>query len=293
MSFCEISVPILQGATFTAQLDAALQLTQEAHSGPPSCIKAVFIPSDAKQDVEEMSLSISDLVAGDDITFESLDSSFTADEILAKATFDAWREKYGLAPQRAIQPGSGACAKWRHSTHSLEAEIVATGRLSDLIVLSRPKRHEASAWKAFKAALLETGRPTLFVADEVPENVLRHIIVAWNASLEATRAIAAAMPLLARAERVSIFLDSRHSEPRAGTPDIRDHLVAHGISAGMLRPIAEEKSVGAALLKVAAYESATMLVMGAYGHSRVREQLFDGVTWHVIRHSTIPVLMVH
>ncbi len=292
MSYCEISVPILQGTAFSAQLNAALQVARTARSGLSPCIKALFIPAGAKQEAEEMSLSISDLVADDDITFEAADSAMTADEVLAKANFDAWRGKHGLQSGRSGQAGGTISARWRHGMKPLEAEIVSAGRLSDLLVLARPQGGEAAAWRAFEAAVFDTGRPTLFVSDDVPENILAHAVVAWNGSLEATRAIAAAMPLLERAERVSIF-SADQADAAAGGPDVRDHLAAHGIHAGKLHPVTEEKSVGAALLKVAAYESATLLVMGAYGHSRVRERLFDGVTWHVVRHSAVPVLMIH
>lgn len=293
MLFCEIAVPILEGLPFTAQLDAALQLARQAPPVPAPCIKAVFIPSSPQHvDSEEMTLSISDLVADDDITFEDGDSEIGADEVLAKAKFDAWRTAHNLVPGRDREPAGGIRANWHHSINALEAEIIATGRLSDLIVLGRPTQ-ETSARRAFEVAVLETGRPALFVPQEIPENLLGHVVVAWDGSLQATRAIAAAMPLLQKAARVSIFSASDPAEVAVGGPDIRDHFTRHGVHAGRLQSVAERGPIGAALLRVAAYEAATMLVMGAYGDSHVREMLFDGVTRHVIRHSATSVLMVH
>jgi nucleotide-binding universal stress UspA family protein len=289
MTFRKILVPVLQGYAFGAPLNAALQLTR----GVGAQIDAVFIPSSSTQPNLDATISISDLVADSDITFEDSPDDDSADEALARMHFKEWRAAQNLASAHDDKVADSPFAKWRKSHKSIEGEIVANGRLSDLIILNRPNAHEPAKQRAFDAAVFGTGRPTLFVFDEVPDDVLRHVIVAWNGSIEATRAVAAAMPLLKRAARVSIFTAAEHTDLPRGSLDISELLACHGIQPHKLHVVLDEPSIGAALLKAAAYHNATLLVMGAYSHSHVREMLFDGVTLHVVRHGTIPVFMTH
>ena len=290
MTIRRLLVPVLQGYGFGAPLNAALQLTR----GFTSYIDAVFIPSGSTQaSAMEATISISDLVADDDITFEDSPGEDSADEALARAHFKEWRAAHDLASAHEDKLAGMPRATWRKSHNSIETEIVASGRLSDLIVLNRPNAHETAKQRAFDAAVFGTGRPTLFVFDEVPDDMLSHVIIAWNGSIEATRAVAASMPFLIRAARVSIFTAAGRADLLRGSLDIGDLLACHDIQAHKLHVPPDEPSVGAALLKAAAYQSATMLVMGAYSHSRVREMLLDGVTLHVVRHGTLPVFMIH
>jgi len=290
MTIRRILVPILQGCPFNAQLVAALQLTP----GYNPYIDAVFISSSSSQSgTTEASISISDLVADDEITFEDVSSEESADEALARTRFKDWRAAHDLSSSHEGGTAGTPYAIWRRSQKPIENEIASSGRLSDVIVLNRPNAHETMKQKGFDAAVFGTGRPTLFVSDETPDNMLRHIVIAWNGSVEATRAVAAAMPLLERAERVSIFTVRGHSDPPSGGLDLSELLRCHDIQAHKLHVSPDEPSDGEALLKTAAYSGASMLVMGAYGHSRVREMLLDGVTLHVVRHGTMPVLMIH
>lgn len=290
MEIRKVFVPILEDVAFGVQLGAALQFARD----PALSVNAVYIPSQTPYAGQpQATVSISDLVDDDDVSFEDAATDDNANEALARAKFQDWRAAHDLAPNHADKLGGGPRAKWRKSPYSLETEIVASGRLSDLIILNCPDAHEAAKQRAFDVAVFETGRPTLLVFDEIPDDMLRHVLIAWNGSLEATRAVTAAMPLLEKAGRVSIFSATEH----VGTPtahlDLGELLIRHGIQSHKLQAVPGEPSIGAALLKVAAYNGVTMLVMGAYTHSRVREMLLGGVTQHVIRHATIPVLMMH
>jgi nucleotide-binding universal stress UspA family protein len=290
MTIRKILLPVLQGYAFSAQLNAAFQLMH----GPSLLIDAVFIPSSlAHAGGPEATISISDLVADDDITFEDAADEDSADEALARANFKVWRAAHNLASGHTQKVAGVSSATWRRSHNSIETEIIASGRLSDLIILNRPNPHEAPKQRAFDAALFGTGRPALFVFDEIPDDILHHVLIAWNGSIEATRAVAASMPLLERAARVSLFTATGHDDPPRGGLDISELLTCHDVQPHKLHTALDEKSVGAALLKAAAYHGATMLVMGAYSHSHIREMLFDGVTLHVVQHGTIPVLMIH
>jgi nucleotide-binding universal stress UspA family protein len=172
------------------------------------------------------------------------------------------------------------------------APVVARcGRLSDIIVLNRPSFSFASG-EAFDAAVFESGRPTLLVSNTVSRNLLRHMVIAWNGSLEATRAVAGSMTLLHEAQQVSIFttLDEETIEKDL---DLAESLSWHGIHPCYLRPHPGEKSAGEALLRILGEVKPSMLVMGAYTHSRLRETFLGGVTREILAQAEIPVLMMH
>jgi nucleotide-binding universal stress UspA family protein len=121
------------------------------------------------------------------------------------------------------------------------------------------------------------------------------VMVAWNASPEAARAVRAALPLLARAREVEVVeFDDDASSTRSpdGEADMARFLARHGVSASVSRhhPRGE---VGNALLVLAGDRKADLLVMGCYGHSRYREILLGGVSRTVLRRLAVPVLLAH
>jgi nucleotide-binding universal stress UspA family protein len=130
-------------------------------------------------------------------------------------------------------------------------------------------------------------------SDTIGDNV----VVAWNAQREAVRAVSDAMPLLETAKRVSVVtINAESDDPEnAGIPaaDIGLHLARHGIETQTKSLFGAPAAIGELLLDTARGESADLLVMGAYGHARLREILLGGVTAHVIAHTDIPTLLAH
>ena len=125
-------------------------------------------------------------------------------------------------------------------------------------------------------------------------DLLRHVVVAWNGSLEAARVIGQSIELLHEAERVSVIHVEGLNVQKSPSSDLADYLRWHGIVARRLPNIeAGHLSPGEAILAESARCGATMLVMGAYTHSRIPHFLLGGVTRHVLDHTTVPVLMAH
>ncbi|MFZ9502565.1 MAG: universal stress protein [Beijerinckiaceae bacterium] len=145
------------------------------------------------------------------------------------------------------------------------------------------------------SALFDSGRP-VFVVPYIHEGPakLDHAVVAWDGGLVAARALAGATPLLTRARRVEVVTIAPRDEPVEELPgfNITRHLARHGVNA-QLRQLAPADDVGAALLSHAAQTGADYLVMGAYGHSRLREFVLGGATRSVLASMTVPVLMAH
>ncbi|MGK5073541.1 universal stress protein [Janthinobacterium sp. ZB1P44] len=187
--------------------------------------------------------------------------------------------------------------------------ISLLARYADLVVISQynAKDKSPSVMRDFPAyVLLHSGRPVLIVPYAPPLPLLappaaaRNVLISWNASKEASRAVSAALPLLQRAGQVhvAIFDAQVHAAEHGEQPgaELTHYLARHGVEArlhlldgGGVR----RGDIGEALLSQAADLSADLLVMGAYGHSRLRETILGGVTRTILQSMTIPVLMAH
>ena len=145
---------------------------------------------------------------------------------------------------------------------------------------------------------LVSGRPILVVPNVGNfADLGRRVVIGWNASREAARAVNDAMPLLTAAETVTVLTIDPREGPRAHGElpgaDISLHLARHGVKAEIERTASADLPVGEVLLSRVADLGADLLVMGAYGHSRARELLLGGATRSLLRSMTLPVLMSH
>lgn len=145
------------------------------------------------------------------------------------------------------------------------------------------------------AVLFGSGRP-VFIVPYIQKGPakLDHAVVAWDGGLAASRALAGAMPLLQACKRVEVVSIAPKGEPVEELPgfNITRHLARHGVKAE-LRQLAPADDVGSAILAHATNTGADFLVMGGYGHSRVREFIFGGTTRQILSSMTLPVLMTH
>lgn len=167
-------------------------------------------------------------------------------------------------------------------------------RISDLVVLGQYDPDEPAGLEDPEAVILSCGRPALVVPyagefDHVGSNVL----IGWNGSREATRAAHDALPLIAEAQTVKVLsVEGENGAIRFGS-ELADHLQQHGLNAAAETGVCGELSVADAILSNAADSGSDMIVMGAYGHSRLRERILGGVTRDILRSMTVPVLMAH
>jgi nucleotide-binding universal stress UspA family protein len=128
-----------------------------------------------------------------------------------------------------------------------------------------------------------------------PRAVGENIVIAWKSSREATRAVHDAMPLLNRAKSVTVFAFAPESDLYGKEPDLlMSHLREHGFSAKASSwPDTSEISVVEALFACLDTEDADLIVAGAYGHSRLMEGLFGGVSRSLVRQPSLPICMSH
>jgi nucleotide-binding universal stress UspA family protein len=180
------------------------------------------------------------------------------------------------------------------------ADALATNaRYADLLIVGQADPEDAEGPRYLpEEVTLAAGRPSLVIPYIGPAATLgQRITVAWSASREAARAVNDALPLLARAQAVDVVtVNPRETafghgeEPGA---DIALHLARHGIKVEVQRIETRELDVANAILSHLADRGSDLLVMGAYGHSRLRELVLGGVTRTILRDMTAPVLMAH
>jgi len=178
--------------------------------------------------------------------------------------------------------------------------IALHGRHADLVVLGQVDSDKASARDRHlvEEVTLSVGRPTLVVPYIGTAGSLgRRVLVAWDVGRESTRAINDALPILKLAESVTILsinprpgYDAHGEEPGA---DIGLHLARHDVRVEVQRTQVKDIDTGEALLSRLADAGSDLLVMGAYGHSRMREFVLGGVTRTLLAEMTVPVLMSH
>lgn len=147
-----------------------------------------------------------------------------------------------------------------------------------------------------EAALFDSGRPIILVPyiQKAPLK-LERVMVCWDGGRQAARAMADAMPLLERAGRVEVVIvaDEHGKEDEIAGADVGQHLARHGLNVEVKRVAMGDIDVADVLLSHAADISADIIVMGGYGHSRLREFVLGGVTRSILQSMTVPVFMSH
>lgn len=183
----------------------------------------------------------------------------------------------------------------------IERSLATHARYADLLVMGQPDPavpREGRSGHLLESALLTGGRPVLIVPYAGRfQTVGERVLVAWNASREATRAVTDSVPLLERARAVTVLTANAEAsaDGHGDLPgsDIALYLARHGVRAEAAPTVAKDIDVGDWLLSRAFDLEADLIVMGAYGHSRLRELVLGGVTRSILQHMTVPVLMSH
>lgn len=211
----------------------------------------------------------------------------------AHHTFEEIVAREGV-PIAAEPDGPGISAHWREEAGREDEAVARFGRLVDLVVVSRPlKEAEVPTSTVFEAALFESGQPLLVAPPEPVAGMGRRVMVAWNGSPEAARALTHGLPFLKLAEQVHVLSVAHWGEGSASVEGVAQRLAWHGVRAS-IETITEPKgSVGEAVVAEAARFGADLIVMGAYTQSRLRQMILGGVTRHLLSTATVPLLMAH
>ena len=206
---------------------------------------------------------------------------------------DVAENKYNAALRKTT-----VSQEWRVVSGYPSDVVRRHARYADLIVVGQENPEaDGQASDLPNGTLRSTGRPVLVVPNESNvKTFARNVLVAWDAGIQATRALHDAMPLLVGAENVTVMaVNPKDTGDHGADPcsDICLHLARHGVKAHAWPVTSTESNAESLLLKRAFEHGSDLLVMGAYGHSRMREFVFGGVTAHVLQNMHLPVLMSH
>ena len=212
----------------------------------------------------------------------------------AKQLFESFCRREGLAAAGSPSEASEGSARWLREIGSDSYWLVEYARTADLLVIGRPGDDHRVPPDTLGAALINSGRPLLIPPSGPISALPDTVVIAWKSTPEAARAVTVAMPFLSIAKQIVIMTvaEDETTIEEEGAARLMANLRWDGFSASVrrLEPGAQE---GAETLLAAAREQAALLVMGGYGHSRLREWIFGGFTERILRAAEIPVLIAH
>jgi nucleotide-binding universal stress UspA family protein len=177
-----------------------------------------------------------------------------------------------------------------------EDVVAREARAADTFVALRPNGAPQEPEHLVEGVLFGSGRHLFLVPNRRPaKTTFKRIVLAWNGSRESARAVAEALPYLHNAEAAVVVVDDEpplETKAILGT-DLVKHLKHHAVNADLHRVRMRENDVGMTLIAEARRLKADLIVMGAYGHSRVREWLLGGTTYTLLHKAPIPLLIAH
>jgi nucleotide-binding universal stress UspA family protein len=290
MAITKILVPVTGSLDQTNTLDVAVAVGRVLHSQ----VEVLYIEIDpeAVGTTGYESNTIGWIYANR----ESLPQLLNATRDAARAAFHAWAERseIKLMPPKGY-PGNNSPVHWTECVGVPELVIADLGRFCDLIVLSRPDSTDKERRMIqLQAALFEAARPVLLTPPDRLKQFRQDVLVGWNASPGAFRALAAALPLLSCMHRV-VLLTIGPTEPAqpARDKELLEYLARHGVRSERMTVPPDQRGVGARLLHEATIIDAGLLVIGAYGHSPIREGFFGSTTRDVLETAERPVFVAH
>ena len=189
----------------------------------------------------------------------------------------------------------GTGAVWHVETGDTMEVLIRHARVCDVVATFRPRKIDARlrrspAGENLEALLMRGGRPILLIPPKWLARKVGHAALAWNESLEASRALAMTMPWLRQMEDVSIIVARKR---KASVPDLCEYLSLHGVNAKVKYLPAKIKSAGEAILQTCRENGVEFLVVGGFSHNRSRQLIFGGVTQYLLKNSNVITVMVH
>lgn len=258
-----------------------------------SHLVALHVRPDIQREVATMASTDMGMSTGLDSLITSLEAQADAREQAGAKAWAAFRLANNIPITDA--PGTqGITGEWRTEIGHESDWIAEYGRTSDLIVAGRGREGGGVALDVLEAALMDSGKPLLIAPNSPPARLDGVVAVAWKNTRESAKAVAAAIPFIRKASSVVILAiqETQEAETDSSPARLARALRWHNsVQVKSLRPDGAEPVE--VMLRAATEIQATLLVMGGYGHTRLREAVFGGFTRTVMENAPIPVLMAH
>jgi nucleotide-binding universal stress UspA family protein len=221
-----------------------------------------------------------------DSLYRTYENTAKADEALATAAF------------RDFIGGTSLSSEWRVTDGLAEEIVAAHARYADLVIVGQSEPDDATTTPSDLAetVVIASERPVLIVPHiGVTKPPGKTVMLCWNGTREAARAATGALPILKQADKVIILLiDPRNDgDPEGPGGRVATWLARHGVNAVVKRDTAGDSNVGGVILSRAADQDADLVVMGLYGHSRMREWVLGGASRTLLASMTVPLLVAH
>ena len=236
-----------------------------------------------------------DLPVIDPMGYAPIDAETIANERdILEADLKAAADKFRLcAEEKKLK------MEWRSNLEFPADMICRQARAGDFVIIGRGDVEKSTGLQRLLDpgdVLMQAGRPVLIVPPGVTELALDHVVIAWKDTRESRRAIADALPLLAVARAVSILElcgEDEVEDARKAVADVVGYLDHHGIVAKSEVQVLRQGDPATKITAFAKQQGADLIVAGAYGHARLREWVFGGVTYELIKKSPVCCLLSH
>ncbi|WP_154224389.1 universal stress protein [Marinicella rhabdoformis] len=275
-----VCVPVIDRPECAVALNTAFELSQSLDAA----VMGYHLRAHRESAVN-LPEAVSEMVNGD----ENNPSDSENNQQSAEKLFARLADMHGYVFKK--KASAAPVALWQAKTGSPDKLFSIIGPVTDMIVVSRPKKGGKVARKFMLSALLNSAKPVMILPQKPTKTVGKKICIAWNQSPEAARAVAAAMPLIKQADQVTIMSNGTQNRLGPKVKHLKQYLTMHGINANHIK--LKSKKDATALVKAYKESESDLLVMGAYSKSRLRQVIFGGVTEHMLFSADIPVFMLH
>ncbi len=230
------------------------------------------------------------------VLLASSQESVRATAASARRAFDDFCAGFELLlSERPTATGRVSASYYEAQGDQINQVIVET-RVREVVVFGRSQEYSGFGQGWMGDVLVGCGRPVLLAATKPTKTFARNVAIAWKNTVEAARAMTAAMPLLVKAHRIAILSAAEHGRDTetavASAEQLASDLRWHGLSPEVLC-ITPTADLPTAMMEEAHRFGADLLVMGGYGHSRTREFLLGGFTRHVLQEASLPIFLAH
>jgi nucleotide-binding universal stress UspA family protein len=232
--------------------------------------------------------SINQIVGGDiagGLPVKTFDEDIAEEAKQARQLFESFMQEHGVP--RSIKTVGALSFGWLDEAPEGESFVGSHGRVFDVIVMHRSDTKSIGLYeRAIECGLFESGRPILLAPPSPPSQIATNVLIAWNCSTEQARATAFSMPLLQRADRVTVLtVAGGTAVPGPSADQAIQYLQRNGIVAEPMRVELDGRSTGEAILATAQSLGCDLLIKGAYTQSRLRQMIFGGepnTSWQIL-----------
>ena len=234
---------------------------------------------------------VGDVVGG--MPLETYRQDIAEEAKKARQIFETFMQQHDVP--RSTETTESLSFGWLDDVSEGESFIGSYGRVFDVIVMNRRDAKSSPLHdRAIESGLFESGRPILLSPPSPPRQIATNVLIAWNCSTEQARAIALAMPLLQKADRITVLtVIGGTGVPGPSAEQLIRYLHRNGIIAKPMRVELDGRNTGEAILATAQSLGCDLLIKGAYTQSRLRQWIFGGATQHVLANAALPVLLAN